>query len=138
MLARISPCPELLLNHNYLCPSLMSSVTALLPLPLEQAAASGSLRVSLLQHLHFVIRASSPHLIKIYSLQPARKSLFVPPGQLHHTGGAEGAISHLIAPKQGPLGGCSYFKALMCQGGVARSQLRSHSGAKCLSNTLRH
>jgi len=46
----------------------MSSVTALLLLPLKQAEASGSSRVSLLQHLHLVIRASSPHLIKIYSL----------------------------------------------------------------------
>lgn len=80
----------------------MFSVTALLLLPLEQAEASGSFRGSL---LHLAIRALSPLLIKTDSLQPACKRLVVLPRQLHRTGGAEGAVSHLIAPKQGLLGG---------------------------------
>lgn len=86
----------------------MASVTALLPL--EQAEASGSLRVSLPQHLHLVIKAPSPHLIKIHSLEPARKMSFVPMSfvpleQLHHTGGTEETISHLFALKQRSFGG---------------------------------
>lgn len=105
----------------------MSSVTALLPL--EQAEASSSLRVSLLQYLHLVIKPPSPHLIKIYSLEPAYKMSFVPMSfvplkQLHHTGGIEETISQFFALKQRSFRGrCFNFKALICWGGVARSQL---------------
>lgn len=110
LLTYITICPELFFNHSYLCPALMSSVTTLLLLPW----ASGSLRmssVSLLQHLHLAIRASSPHLIKIQlTLMPnastakSHKNLSVSPRQLHQSGEEQRPISHLIAPKQEPLG----------------------------------
>lgn len=141
MLTRITTCPELLYNHSCLCPALMSSVNTLLLLP----QASGSLRVfpvSLLQHLHLAIRASTPHQIKIQltvmsdaSTAKLHKNLFVPPRQLHHSGEEERPISHLTAPKQGPLGDASSCRVPGRGGWV---ELQSHSDVKCLSSTLRH
>lgn len=71
----LATSPELLLNHDYLHPSLMPAVTASPLLPPEQAEASGSLRVSLLQHLHLAIRASPPsshqNILAVASVQKA-------------------------------------------------------------------
>lgn len=111
LLTHITTCPELFFNHSYLCPAVMSSVTALLLLPW----ASGSLRlspVSLLQHLHLAINLgfiSMTNQIQLtvmsdVSTVKLHKNLFVRPRQLHQSGEEERPISHLTAQNQGPLG----------------------------------